>query len=140
MERDPTRTHHTESHVNRSTFAVIAAALSLTIAGCGTAGDDAEISPTGTESTQDSGSATGDLTATITDAEVADDGSVTLSVETEDGTEELVTSTAAYITAPSAAGGQQRTRLTTWLTTNEFDGETTYELRQRDGVVTQIRG
>ncbi|MEX0835118.1 MAG: hypothetical protein WD010_03435 [Nitriliruptor sp.] len=126
--------------MNRPKLAAATAALILTIAGCGTAGDDADISATTPDSTQDESPVAGDLTATITDAEVADDGSVTLTVETGDGTEELTTSTAAYITAPSAAGGQQRTRLTTWLENNEFDGGTTYELRQRDGVVTQIRG
>jgi hypothetical protein len=127
--------------MTRSKLAATAAALTLTLAACAGGGD---VTATDTpESQPETGAASetsGNLTGTISDAEVADDGSVTLEVETDEGAQQLTTSTAAYITTSGESGGQQRTRLTTWLQNNEFDGSTEYELIRRDDVVTDIRG
>jgi hypothetical protein len=128
--------------MTRSKLAATAAVLTLTLAACANGEDDTTTDDT-TQEQPETGAVdetTGNLTGTISDAEVADDGSVTLDVETDEGAEQLTTSTAAYITTSGESGGQQRTRLTTWLQNNEFDGSTEYELIRRDDVVTDIRG
>jgi hypothetical protein len=125
--------------MTRSKLAAATAVLTLSLAACATEGSDDTTSST--EATEDAGTtASGDLTGTITDAQETEDGAIALTVETDEGTQELSTSGAAYITAPNEAGGQQRTRLTTWLQNNELDGSTEYSLRVRDGVVTDIEG
>lgn len=132
--------------MTRSRLAAATAALTLALAACATdddAGDDTATEETDGAATADGGdgasdAAGGDLTGTVADAQVADDGSVTLTVETDDGEQELTTSRAAYITAGEDGGAQQRQRLTSWLENNQFDGETTYTFEQFDGVVTDI--
>ena len=123
--------------MTRSKLTAVAAALSLALAACATDG-----SPDGADTDTESAQATettGELTGTVTDAEVAEDGTTTLTVETDDGTEELLAARSAHITTRSEAGGLQRTRLSTWLQSNEFDGETEYTLQRYAGEVTDVR-
>jgi hypothetical protein len=127
--------------MSRSKLAAATAALTLTLAACATEGSENTTDDTAQTQTEgDDAGSTGDLTGTISDAQTNEDGSVDLTVETDDGTEELTTSTAAYITTTSEGGGQQRTRLSNWLENNEFDDSTEYAFDEFGGVVTDVRG
>jgi hypothetical protein len=130
--------------MSRSKLAAATAALTLTLAACATEGSENTTDDTDdtaqTQTEGDDAGSTGDLTGTISDAQTNEDGSVDLTVETDDGTEELTTSTAAYITTTSEGGGQQRTRLSNWLENNEFDDSTEYAFDEFGGVVTDVRG
>jgi hypothetical protein len=127
--------------MSRSKLAAATAALTLTLAACATEGSENTTDDTAQTQTEgDDAGTTGDLTGTISDAQTNEDGSVDLTVETDDGTEELTTSTAAYITTTSEGGGQQRTRLSNWLENNEFDDSTEYAFDEFGGVVTDVRG
>lgn len=139
--------------MTRSKLVAATAALTLTLAACADDGEDTTTDATQTETeggdaTEDGGAedepaegddadASGDVTGTVSDAQVADDGSVELTVDTGDGEQELTTSTAAYITT-SDGGSQQRARLTNWLENSDFDPDTEYRFEQFGGVVTDI--
>jgi Flp pilus assembly protein TadG len=124
--------------MSRSTLVATVAAAALVLAAC-TTDDEGDLAIDTPQETAEPGDPTGDLQGTVTDAEVQEDRTVTLTIDTGDGTEEHTASTAAYITTRSEAGGLQRSRLTSWLDNNDFDGGTEYSFVEFGGEITDIR-
>jgi ABC-type glycerol-3-phosphate transport system substrate-binding protein len=135
----------------RTRLAVAAASAALILAACGSDGDDAEpVDDTnGTEAVEDGEAAQapadgtaaepadGD-TVTIQDAQVGEDA-ITLTVVDDAGeASTVVAARSASIQFQSEAGGQQRQRLSAWLETNSFDGQTSYELVVVGGQVLDL--
>jgi ABC-type glycerol-3-phosphate transport system substrate-binding protein len=133
----------------RTRLAVAAASAALLLAACG--GDDTEPIDDGdgtevvedgeTTAAPDDGAsaapAAGD-TVTVEDAEVGDDA-ISLTVVDDAGETSTVTAArSASIQFQSDAGGQQRQRLSAWLETNDFDGQTSYELVVVGGQVLDL--
>lgn len=130
----------------RSTTLVAATAAALVLAACGGGESDTTTEPAtdAAGSTEDgagdeaaAAAPTGDVSGTVAASDVTADGG-TVTVTTADGDIELTVSPAAYIDVLTEAGGRQRTRLSTWLQNNEFEGE--YAFEQRGDEVTTIVG
>jgi ABC-type glycerol-3-phosphate transport system substrate-binding protein len=127
----------------RTRLAVAAASAALILAACGSDGDDTDpVDDTnGTEAVEDGEAAQapadGD-TVTIQDAQVGEDA-ITLTVVDDAGeASTVVAARSASIQFQSEAGGQQRQRLSAWLETNSFDGQTSYELVVVGGQVLDL--
>jgi hypothetical protein len=132
--------------MSRSTLAVVAATFALALGACADDGD------TGGQAGGDGGTdgaaedvletdlpVSGDTRATVQEAQVNPDGTVDLTLETDEGTVEATASTAARVNVATEAGGRRDIRLSSWLEDNEFDPSAPYTIVHHDREVVELR-
>jgi hypothetical protein len=128
--------------MSRSKLVAVAAALVLPLGAC--ADDDDAGGGTGTDGAaaedvlEDDLPVSGDLRGTVTEAQPNADGTVDLTIETDQGTVDATASSAARFVDPTAAEDRE-VGLTQWLEENEFDTATEYTFVHRDREIVEIR-
>lgn len=129
--------------MSRSKLVAIAAVLALPLGAC--ADDDDAGGDTGTDGAaaenvlEDDLPVSGDLRATVNDAQPNPDGTVDLTLETDEGTVDATATTAARVNVATEAGGRRDIRLTQWLEDNEFDPSVPYTIVHHDRQIVELR-
>lgn len=126
-----------------SKLVAIAAALALPLGACAdddaAGGDGATDGATAEDVLGDDLAVSGDLRGTVKDAQANSDGTVDLTIETEQGTIDATASTAARINVATEAGGRRDIRLSAWLEDNGFDPTLPYTIVHHDEEIIELR-
>lgn len=129
--------------MSRSRLVAVTSTLILALGACATDDDtDGEAGTDGISAEdvlEDELPVSGDLRGTVQEAQVNPDGTVDLTIETDEGTFTTTASTAARINVPTDVGGRRDIRLSRWLEDNEFDPTIPYTIVHHDRAVIELR-